>query len=63
MRKSLYEYVAERFEANLPSGKEKNELLRDTFERTLEQIGFDAYRNYASFMAVRRRRNRESGKK
>jgi hypothetical protein len=49
-RKALIQFFEEKFEANL-SGR----TLQDAFEKTNEDLGFDAYGSYRSFSVCRKR--------
>jgi hypothetical protein len=56
--KTLYDFFSEKFENNLKPG----ETYQDTFNRTSQEIGFDAYSSYTSYATTRRAR-RKSGRK
>lgn len=50
----LFSYFNKKFEENLP----KTKSLREAFELTNEQIGFNAYSNYRSFSVNRKKKKK-----
>jgi len=53
MGKTLFEYFNEKFEKNLVGSNPTA-----AFEKTVEEIGFDAYSDYKSYSTVRRRKRK-----
>jgi hypothetical protein len=58
-RKKLIDFFEEKFEANLAGRR-----LNEAFEKTNEDLGFEAYGSYKSFSVSRRqRKNSRKSKK
>lgn len=52
MGRKLIDFFQEKFDANLKHTKSR----LDAFEKTNEQIGFDAYSSYNSYLTTRKRK-------
>jgi len=56
-RKKLIDFFEEKFEANLAGRR-----LNEAFEKTNQDLGFDAYESYRSFSTCRKRKNSRKSK-